>query len=112
MKELLPNRILSLPTILVGTEAQDHEIIEENNGLVHFKITKEWAEDPNSNRQMTIYSMSVSGPKKDRLDFIRRISQRFGKPRMTIELPQIPNINFCIWHAKELEERLRKLVQN
>lgn len=102
-KEILLEGILELPTIKVGTVAEDDQIIEGNQGRVHYKMTREIIPAAG----LTIFSLSTSGPEEERLAFINEISEELGEPVDIREFPDLPGIHFASWGAESVEEKLR-----
>ena len=107
-KERLLTGILKLPTIEVGTVAEDDQIIEGNQGRVHYKMTREIIPFAGG---LTILVLSVSGPTQERLSFIEQITAELGEPLHTFhteEFPETPGIHFAGWEARSVEKKLRK----
>lgn len=105
-KERLLEGILKLPTIKIGTVAEDGQIIEGNQGRVHYKMTREMV--PSASVEITFFSLAASGPEKKRLAFINEIAVELGPPVMVEELYLLPGIHFAIWKAEEVEKRLKR----
>ena len=105
-KERLLERILELPTIKIGTVAEDDQIIEGNQGRVHYKMTREMV--PTASGGVTLFSLSASGPKVERLNFIREIAAELGPPIRVDELYLLPGIHFALWKDDEVEKRLKR----
>lgn len=105
-KERLLEGILELPTIKIGTVAENDQIIEGFQGRVHYKMTREMV--PTTSGGITFFSLSTSGPKVERLSFIREIAAELGPPARVEELYLLPGIHFALWKAEEVEERLKR----
>ncbi|MFZ5366366.1 MAG: hypothetical protein ACOZBZ_03660 [Patescibacteria group bacterium] len=106
-KEKLFEEILKLPTIEVGTVANDDQIIEGNQGRIHYKLTKEIIPSLGG---LTLFALSTSGPVKGRLKFIQEVASEFGKPLYIGEFPRLPGIHFAFWEADSVEKRLRTRI--
>lgn len=104
-KERLLEGIFQLPTIEVGTIAEDDQIIEGNQGRVHYKLTKEIIPSLDG---LVLFSLSTSGPIKERLAFIDEVSVELGKPFDVREIAALPGIHFAFWEADEVEKKLRR----
>ncbi|HUS59978.1 MAG TPA: hypothetical protein VMX76_01180 [Nevskiaceae bacterium] len=99
-KERLLEGILKLPTIEGGTLAEDDQVIEGNQGGVHYKLTKEVFPFLGG---LTLFSLSVSGPIEERLAFIDEIKTELGEPANVEEFPRLPGIHFAAWEANAVE---------
>lgn len=106
-KERLLEGILHLPTIKLGTTAEDDQKIEGNQGNVHYKMKREMVSTTSGG--ITFFLLAASGPEKKRLAFINEVAEELGPPIMVEELYLLPGIHFAIWKANEVEERLRKI---
>lgn len=107
-KERLLEGILELPTIKIGTIAEDDQKIEGNQEKVHYKMTREMV--PTASVEITFFSLATSGSEsseKERLAFIKEIAVELGPPVMVKELYLLPGIHFALWKAEEVEERLK-----
>lgn len=105
-KERLLEGILHLPTIKIGTAAEDDQKIEGNQGDVHYKMTRELVSTASGG--ITFFSLSAGGPKVERLSFIDEIAVELGPPVRVEELYLLPGIHFAIWKAEEVEKRLKR----
>jgi hypothetical protein len=103
-KEALLEGILKLPTIKIGSVAEDNQIIEGNQGNVHYKMTREVIPIL---ADLTLFSLSTSGPEAERLAFINEVSEKLGKPFAVEEMPDLPGIYFAFWEASLVERRLK-----
>lgn len=103
-KEKLLEGILHLPTKHFNDLAEDDQIIEGNQGRVHYKMTKELIPFLG----LTLFVLSVSGPRIKRLAFIREIAEELGEPLDTDRHPTSSYIDLASWEAGRVEERLRR----
>lgn len=104
-KERLLEEVLKLPTIKIGTTVGDDQKIEDTQGEVHYKMTKEMVSTASGG--ITFFSLAASGPEVERLGFIDEIAVELGPPTMVEELYLLPGIHFALWKAEEVEERLK-----
>lgn len=105
-KEALLKGIPKLPTIEIGTVAKNHQIIEGNHGNVHYKATKE-----RTLGGLTLFSLSISGPNKEKRAFIQEVAAELGPPLVVMEFPEfaeLRGIHFALWDAKGVDKRLKK----
>lgn len=102
-KESLLGRIPNLPEIKIGTVAEDDQIIEGFQGQVHYKMTKETIPQAG----VTIFSLSTSGPREERLAFIKEVAAEIGEPVDITEFSKLPGIHFAFWEAGSVEKKLR-----
>lgn len=104
-KEALLEGLLDLPTKQMEPlrEPKDHELIEGNDGQVHYKMTKEEANVPGAPKGMVVFSLSLLGPKEEQLKFVNRLAQDLGSPLTKMWLGvQL----FALWDARSVERRL------
>lgn len=104
MKEISPEKLLSLPIIPLRADAKDNQKIEGDEGEVHYTIIKEEVL-PRSG--IINYSLCTSGPEDERKRFLEEIIEILGEPFNT-EDQLLPNRYFTFWKADEVEERLKK----
>jgi hypothetical protein len=103
-KEEILQRTKNLPAIVMGNIAKDHQIWEGNEGGAHFKITKEI---PSSliGKVPTVYALSVSGNESGKIHLISDFENAFGKPIIRSADPQLPDIEFLLWKAEEIDKK-------
>lgn len=104
-KEKLLEGIFGLPVIEVGAIAESGQIIEGNQGRVHYKLTRETIPFL---RGLTLFFLSTSGPKKERLAFASEVIAELGEPFGTGESPDLPEIHMLSWEVNAVKKRLRR----
>lgn len=105
VEEELPEKLLSLPIVGLRDEVKADQMVERDEGKVHYRIVKERVL---SGSEIIIYSLSTSGPERKRKKFVKQIIDILGKPFNTEQqFPDDPNF-YTYWEAKKVEERLRK----
>jgi hypothetical protein len=91
----IKKRMKALPTIPIMDVATDGEIIEEDEGVCHFKITRhEIASIP-------VYSISISGPAERRTGIIKEFSRFLGEP-FSQPTEESSGVLFAMWRASKL----------
>jgi len=111
MKEILPEKLLSLPIVELRAEIKNSQMIKGDEGNVHYEITKVRVL-PRS--KIIIYSLSTSGPEEERREFVKQIIETLGEPFNTEqEFADIPDYYFNFWEANKVEQRLetRKIME-
>lgn len=94
-----------LPIIEAGRVAKDNEIIEGNQGNVHYKMTKEIIPFLEN---LTLYSLSTSGPIAERMAFIQALTEHLGQPWAMMDSPNLPGIIlFAFWEADQVDKRFK-----
>lgn len=111
MKEILPEKLSSLPIVELRAEIKNSQMIKGDEGNVHYEITKVRVL-PRS--KIIIYSLSTSGPEEERREFVKQIIEILGEPFNTEqEFADMPDYYFTFWEANEVEQRLetRRLME-
>jgi hypothetical protein len=103
-KERIVEGILNLPTINVGTIANENEAIEGNQGSVHYIVTRERIHPSG----LTVFALSCSGALRARTAFIEEMKREFGPPLWMEKSPLIANGHVVFWNPELVEERLRE----
>lgn len=99
-----------MPTIETGRVAKGNEIIEGNQGNVHYKMTKEKIP---LLENLTLYSLSIKGPIAERLAFIQTLTEQLGRPWAIMDSPDLPGIIlFAFWEAGQVDKRLKRKQKN
>lgn len=107
MKEILPEKLLSLPIVELRDGVMKDQMIEGDQGKVHYEITKVRVL-PRS--KIVIYSLSTSGPQKERREFVKQIKEILGKPfNDEQQFSDQPGFYFAFWEADKVEEKLASL---
>lgn len=102
-KELI-EALVQLPTIMGGTIAQNGQIIEDNKGGCHFKITKEIVPVPLKPKPV-VYMLSVSGNPKNRQSLIQYFIKILGKPIRQFQIKSLPHIDYVCWDTKKIDKK-------
>ncbi|MDP2664192.1 MAG: hypothetical protein Q8P08_02025, partial [bacterium] len=87
----LKKKMRQLPTIPMGTVANDRQIVEGDENGCRYKITKEtpWR------TEFLYYSLSVSGPREKQIELIERFESFMGKPLLApCQFAELPGITF------------------
>lgn len=106
MKEKLLENLLSLPTVELRGRVMGDQMIEGNEGEIHYEITKVKVL---RGSKIIIYSLSTSGPEKERQEFVRQMIEILGEPFNTEQkFADDPN-SYTFWEADKVEERLHQI---
>ncbi|MCJ7804206.1 hypothetical protein MUP35_00525 [Patescibacteria group bacterium] len=106
-KERLISNLLNLPLSELGEIQKDEEIIEGNDGSIHYKMTRHIIKPKGINQTFDGFFLSVSGPFFEKFQFINNLSKDLGKPVLINTSLYNPEIALATWDAKEVTKRLQ-----
>ena len=107
-KENIINDILKIPVSKWRELSSDKKCLQGEEGLVHYAITKHIEDTKQTGgKQLGFFSFIISGPKTERSNFIKDLSEEFGKPLSLTPSEYSPRVVFVKWEVKKVTERLQ-----
>lgn len=104
-KERLLEGMLDLPIGRPDTVARPDQIIEGNQGNVHYVMSKVRVQTLGN---LAVFALSCFGPMKEKFDFIKEMKSELGEPLLMEPSSFIAGGYIIFWNARLVEDRLKE----